>query len=496
MESLEVCPGRSVPDRPAAAVDREARARRDTAPCRGWLAVLIFLLASVSVAALSLEEMGAQTRADLRLALDELAASRQQIEAERLPLARQVNQLEDELLSRRQELARAQREADNQLVALGELRKEVERGRNEARFLGALLSEYVTRFETRMHVAEVARYAEAVSEARLAPNRVDASPADRLAGQMALLDTALVRLSDNLGGTRYAGKALTPAGRLESGHYVLLGPVAFFASDDTANTGIAELRLGSPQPRSVDLGDRPAAAIRLLASQGAGEVPIDPTGGNALKIAEQQDSIVGHMLKGGPVMIPILLLGLTAAVIAVLKWLQLARIRGVTPMDLQKLLSHLRRGEREAAAGLARKVTGPVGDLLSTAVEHAREQKEFLEEVLYEKMLEARPKLERLLPVIALTAAAAPLLGLLGTVTGMINTFNMITIFGAGDPRTLSGGISEALITTEFGLIVAIPALLMHAFISRKVKGVLGGMEQTTVAFINGVPEPKTSNNP
>jgi len=129
-------------------------------------------------------------------------------------------------------------------------------------------------------------------------------------------------------------------------------------------------------------------------------------------------------------------------------------------------------------------------------VDHAREQKDYLEEVLYEKMLEARPNLERLLPVIALTAAAAPLLGLLGTVTGMINTFNMITIFGAGDPRTLSGGISEALITTEFGLIVAIPALLLHAFISRKVKGLLGSMEQTTVAFINGVPGPEESPNP
>jgi biopolymer transport protein ExbB len=359
-----------------------------------------------------------------------------------------------------------------------------------------LLIEYAARFETRIHVAEVTRYAEVVAESKLAPSRGDASPAARLAGQLALLDASLERLLENVGGTRYAGKALTPAGRLESGQYALLGPVAFFASDDSANAGVAELRLGSPQPRSIELGDRHAPAIRSLAAQGAGEVPIDPTGGNALKIAEQRDSVVGHMLKGGPVMIPILLLGLTATVIAVLKWLQLARIHGVTPMDLQKVLAHLRRGERDAAEGLARKVRGPVGDLLAAAVAHAREQKDYLEEVLYEKMIEARPKLERLLPVIALTAAAAPLLGLLGTVTGMINTFNMITIFGAGDPRTLSGGISEALITTEFGLIVAIPALLLHAFISRKVKGVLGSMEQTTVAFINGVPDPAESTNP
>jgi biopolymer transport protein ExbB len=130
--------------------------------------------------------------------------------------------------------------------------------------------------------------------------------------------------------------------------------------------------------------------------------------------------------------------------------------------------------------------------MLEVALAHVDEPKEYLEEVMYEKMLSTKPRLEALLPVIALTAACAPLLGLLGTVTGMINTFNMISVFGAGDPRTLSGGISEALITTEFGLIVAIPALLMHAFLSRKVKGVMGSMEQTTVAFINGVEIPET----
>ena len=107
---------------------------------------------------------------------------------------------------------------------------------------------------------------------------------------------------------------------------------------------------------------------------------------------------------------------------------------------------------------------------------------------MYEKMLVAKPELEKLLPFLALSAAAAPLLGLLGTVTGMINTFNAITVLGAGDPKTLAGGISEALITTEFGLIVAIPSLLLHAILSRKVKGIIGSMEQTATGFINGLP--------
>jgi len=126
--------------------------------------------------------------------------------------------------------------------------------------------------------------------------------------------------------------------------------------------------------------------------------------------------------------------------------------------------------------------------MLLTAISHADDEKELIEEALYEKMLHTKPRLERLLPFIALTAACAPLLGLLGTVTGMINTFNLITIFGTGDPKMLSSGISEALITTEYGLKIAIPALLVHALISRKAKGVMASMEQTAVGFINGIP--------
>ena len=71
--------------------------------------------------------------------------------------------------------------------------------------------------------------------------------------------------------------------------------------------------------------------------------------------------------------------------------------------------------------------------------------------------------------------------------TGIINTFKLITVFGSGDVKTLSSGISEALITTEYGLIVAIPSLLLHAFLSRKAKGVTDQMEKAAIAFINQV---------
>lgn len=129
----------------------------------------------------------------------------------------------------------------------------------------------------------------------------------------------------------------------------------------------------------------------------------------------------------------------------------------------------------------------PVGRMLHAGTEHLEYPPELIEEIMYEQVLATRIKLESFLPLIAISAAAAPLLGLLGTVTGIINTFKLITVFGSGDVKTLSGGISEALVTTEFGLIAAIPALLIHAFLARKARSVINEMERAGVKLINQV---------
>lgn len=195
-------------------------------------------------------------------------------------------------------------------------------------------------------------------------------------------------------------------------------------------------------------------------------------------------------------MIPMGLLALASVLIAIYKWTQISAVRIATPRDLQVIVDRVSAGEMDEAKAHAKGIPGPVGEMLMEAVKNARAKKELIEEALYEVMLRSKPKLESLLPVIALTAATAPLLGLLGTVTGMINTFKMISIFGTGDPKTLSSGISEALVTTKYGLVVAVPSLLIHAILSRKAKGVLGSMEQIAVGFINGIPARKKIPDP
>ena len=112
------------------------------------------------------------------------------------------------------------------------------------------------------------------------------------------------------------------------------------------------------------------------------------------------------------------------------------------------------------------------------------------EAALEEALLSEEPKLERSLTLLAATAGIAPLLGLLGTVTGMIGTFEVITQHGTGNPRLLSGGISMALITTQVGLIVAVPLLLGHAWASRAVEKRQALLEEGRTAVL-GVPTSK-----
>ncbi|MCA8963277.1 MAG: MotA/TolQ/ExbB proton channel family protein, partial [Planctomycetes bacterium] len=176
-----------------------------------------------------------------------------------------------------------------------------------------------------------------------------------------------------------------------------------------------------------------------------------------------------------------------ALLVALLKWLSLISVRTPSRKSLTQLLEAISQRDQAAAKRVAEVMPGPTGQMLAVGVEHLQEPRELIEEVMYEKVLANKLKLGKWLPFIAITASSAPLLGLLGTVTGIMNTFSLMTLFGTGDVKTLSSGISEALITTELGLYVAIPSLLLHAFLSRKAKGLVDDMEKSAVALVNQV---------
>jgi len=126
----------------------------------------------------------------------------------------------------------------------------------------------------------------------------------------------------------------------------------------------------------------------------------------------------------------------------------------------------------------------PLGRIIKVGQEHANDDVETLELKLGEAIIKERPAIHRGLPMIKIISMVAPLMGLLGTVTGMIIVFQAITIYGAGDPKAMAGGISSALITTVLGLIVAIPMMLLHAMLFARAKRILHVLEEQSAGIV------------
>ena len=449
--------------------------------------LLVVLLGQALGQAQTFEAAADSAKADLDKALAELSALEKQIADEKIPLSREINKLESEVIAKRREHSDVKRLQDRKAVDLTRLKAEEKAFKDQNDYLRkTLLEEYIRRFETRTHASEKEQYTTLVKTARAANENPSAKSEEVFTRQLEVVQAALDRLDNILGGHVYEGSAVAD-GVPEKGRFVMVGPLVMFTGN-SGQSGLAEQLRGTTEASLIDLEDEAfAAGISKTISSGAGELPFDSTMGNALKIKQVEENWWEHINKGGVVIWPLLGLGLAAALVALIKWFQLSALKQVRPSDLQAVLDKVNENDTASALALAKRIKGPAGELLETAIQNTDQSKEMLEEILYERMLHTKPKLDRFLPFISLTAATAPLLGLLGTVTGMINTFKLITVFGTGDPKRLSSGISEALVTTEYGLIIAVPCLLMFAFLSRKAKGILSSMEQTAVGFVNGL---------
>ncbi|RLB94029.1 MAG: MotA/TolQ/Exb proton channel, partial [Deltaproteobacteria bacterium] len=216
------------------------------------------------------------------------------------------------------------------------------------------------------------------------------------------------------------------------------------------------------------------------------DVPMDISKGGALRQLTHQLNLVEQVPKGGPIIWPILAIFGLALLILVERiiFFVLKQIRVESFMAKLRGLVAKEKWEECERLFLSRKGR-LIPKILLTALPFRNQSRQDMENALQEAILGEIPRIERFLSTLGMLAAIAPLLGLLGTVTGMINTFHVITYFGAGDPRMMSGGISEALVTTMLGLTVAIPIMLFHTLLSRRVETQIGMMEEKAVAFVN-----------
>jgi len=437
----------------------------------------------------SLDEAKASAKADLDKALEKYAMLQQRIKDEKIPVSKELNLLQADLREKRREAERAQRIKDNSTVDLNALAERVDKRMEQLDYVANLVADFGERFERDISLPERQVFAAEIDRFREIQNAPmdedELGKSRKLLEQAFILTTAINRFIDLSGGQGFAGEAVVSSGEVESGRFLLLGPTEYFASEASEEAGVA--LKGGLIPPVVSLSPDLDEQIRTTVLAGEGILPIDPTLGSALALASQEETLWEHIQKGGIWIWPILFFAFLATVTSLFKVFEIYSVKMPRPGVLHDILKALNEGNKAAAMELAQKVDGPAKAMLIDAVEHSEESKELVEEVMYERMLEVQPRLERLLPFIAVTAATAPLMGLLGTVTGMINTFKLITIFGTGDAKQLSSGISEALVTTEFGLIVAIPSLIMHALLARRAQGVMANMERMAVAFLNGL---------
>jgi biopolymer transport protein ExbB len=193
----------------------------------------------------------------------------------------------------------------------------------------------------------------------------------------------------------------------------------------------------------------------------------------------------GEMQKGGVIGYVIMALGLVALFLVALRAVFLQRAGASITRIMDAVAPHVRAHRVDEAIQAAKRFKGSAARVVTASLRNLDRDREHLEDIVSESILHESSHLNRFAGVITMIAAVAPLLGLLGTVTGMIQTFDVITEFGTSDPKLLSGGIATALVTTEQGLIVAIPCLLLGNLLGGWAERIKDDMEKAALKVIN-----------
>ena len=267
--------------------------------------------------------------------------------------------------------------------------------------------------------------------------------------------------------TSYSGKVVTGDGNSVDTNIVRVGAFNAFNNNGflkySHSTG--ELTELSVQPSSMYFDE-----INTLATSN-GEViaiGVDPTRGSLLSLLVQLPGLWERIKQGKFVGYIIVLIGICGILLALYRFFSLSQT--LTKIQKQKLSNDI-------------SVDNPLGRVLNVFSKVRNIKPAILEKKLDEAILREIPNLESAISTIKILAVIAPLLGLLGTVTGMIGTFQSITLFGTGDPKLMSSGISQALITTVLGLTVAIPLIFLHSLVMSKSKACIMILEEQSAGL-------------
>lgn len=384
--------------------------------------------------------------------LNDIKKSRQQLQSiergqlrQRQSLAKKLHTVEQDVGLLREKYATLQRLADEKTLALDGLQQRLKSWRDQDAYQAYALTDYLAKPEQEVNQRE--------------------------------LKPLLIMLQQTIEAQRQALQAnwqprqiVDQHGQLKTAQVLQLGPVSWAISSDDSG-GLLD-RQGQIPSIALASDAEQSQLWQQQQTQGSGILHFDPSLNRAIKLAQQQESVLEHINKGGLWAMPILAFGLIALLCALAKSWQLSRLPKWLPALALRIKNKLKNGDLVGAQALQQQLQqqrpGSQSKLLAICLGEPNIKQR--EDALFNYLMFDKQHLEHWLGTIAIIAAVAPLLGLLGTVSGMIETFKLMTIFGSGDASVVSGGISEALVTTELGLIVAIPALLLHAVLQRWVK--------------------------
>lgn len=409
---------------------------------------------------------------DLSTSLSELSSLRERIAAEKIPTSKKISALEIAIVKLRKQLIKERSIQDSKFISLDELKLNVENIRNRNRFIRTNISDYAKKHIARQHISE---------KGNLKIKSVNTNELISLADGTMLLGMGIKRLFSGVEKSLYSGTSIDNHGNLLNGNFLRLGDNYWFINETSGTSGIVT-STSSDYPFLLEGNGKSAFTNQTHTLI---ELPVDFTQGRAIKVANNNSSLADHIQQGGLWVIPILFFAFMSLSISGFKFFQYYKTYRIEDGSIATSLKLWKNNHKKEALLKLNASNNPLNKIMMKGMISSFKNKDEMEDALGNMILDSKPNLEKLLPLISITASISPLLGLLGTISGIIQTFKMIAIFGSNDTQTLSGGISEALITTELGLIVAIPALILHVFLKRKSQSIITQMEKHTQRLVN-----------
>lgn len=437
----------------------------------------------------------------------DIRRAQQQAEAERTAALEQAAAIRARILADRAQLVAVVDSLEQRQAALeDELRDLARRENDETRRRGGLQAEWSRRELSFRELSGNVRVAARDLEALLRASPLTAADPGRLETVAALLGEGYFPDLEDIGDlasaaldemrrtgqvARRRGVFTGRDGRDTEGEILHLGR---FTTVYRVPAEAGFLLWNPDSQRLTALPETPGRGVgrqlsRYLSGQSA-LVPVDLSGGPALRQIARRPTLWQQIRQGGPIVWPLAAIALLSLLTAIWKAQHLHRVHGSTDRLMPRVKAEAAAGQWSACLALVSEPAqqqSPVARVVCAGLGVRREAREIQESVMQEAILHELPLLQRGLAPLAVFGAVAPLLGLLGTVTGMIETFRVITLHGTGDPKLMSGGISEALITTEIGLAVAIPVMLAHTWLKRRVDHVIGDMEEQAMHLVNAI---------